>query len=193
LQSFTAVVTASDFVSLTWVTASETQAQGFNIYRGETNNVNEASRININIIEATNTSQTHTYNYVDDEGLTVGNTYYYWLQSVDLTGYSVFSNGINVTITGGGTPDLPELSILSNAYPNPFRAGGSTNINVEIKEGETGTVTVYNLLGQIVKTYNVTQGQHSLTWNANGCASGIYFYKLSTPTTNSTKKLVIVN
>jgi hypothetical protein len=71
--------------------------------------------------------------------------------------------------------------------------GASTSIDVNIKAGETGTVTVYNILGQAVKTFKVNQGSHKLNWNAKGCASGIYFYKLSTPTYNATKKLVIVN
>jgi hypothetical protein len=193
LSGFDAAVTASNFVSLTWVTESETEAMGFNIYRSENANVSDSYKINNSIIPATNTSQQHTYNVVDSENLIVGNTYYYWLESVDLTGYSVMNGPVNVTLTGGTTPPLPELSVMGNAYPNPFRVGDNTTISVDIKEGENGTVTVYNLLGQVVKTYRVTEGQHNLTWNAKGCASGIYFYKLSTPTVNSTKKLVIVN
>ncbi|NLO12449.1 MAG: T9SS type A sorting domain-containing protein, partial [Candidatus Cloacimonetes bacterium] len=40
-------------------------------------------------------------------------------------------------------------------------------------------------------------GQHKLNWNGrdsrgNSVGSGIYFYKLSTPSTNQTKKMVIV-
>jgi hypothetical protein len=193
LQSFNAVVTAANFVSLTWVTATETGVLGFNVYRSDNGNAADAYKVNNQIIAATNTSQTATYNLIDSENLSVGNTYYYWLQAVDMNGFTTMNGPVNVTINGTVVPPMPELSTMSNAYPNPFRVGQSTTISVDIKAGETGTVTVYNLLGQTVKTFKVNEGQHNLSWNANGCASGIYFYKLSTPTVNSTKKLVIVN
>jgi len=68
---------------------------------------------------------------------------------------------------------------------------------VAVKAGENGTVTIYNILGQAVKTFPVSEGFTKLNWNgrdtkANVCGSGIYFYKLSTPTMNQTKKMVIV-
>jgi len=48
-----------------------------------------------------------------------------------------------------------------------------------------------------VKAYNVTPGSHTITWNGtdsngNACSSGIYLYKLSTPSANATKKMVII-
>ena len=194
LSSFAATVTSEMFVNLKWVTESETNALGFNIYRSTVNNSAGATKVNLSVVPATNTSLQHTYNYVDDsEGLAPNNTYYYWLESVDLSDASDLHGPVNVTITGNVTPILPEISVLNNAYPNPFRMGETATIKVNIKAGETGTVTIYNLLGQAVKTYKVGEGSHTLTWNANGNASGIYFYKLSTPSTNVTKKLVIVN
>jgi hypothetical protein len=195
LSSFTATVTSQLFVNLQWVTQTETSALGYNIYRSNTNDEATASKVNLSVIPATNTSTQHTYTFVDDtEGLAVNNTYYYWLENVDFNGMADMHGPVNVTITGNVTPILPEISVLNNAYPNPFRFGGTANISVRIKANETGTVTIYNLLGQAVKTYEKLQpGEHNLTWNAKGCASGIYFYKLSTSSTNVTKKLVIVN
>jgi flagellar hook assembly protein FlgD len=86
---------------------------------------------------------------------------------------------------------------MDNAYPNPFRAGDGTTIKVDVKAGDTGTVTIYNILGQVVKTFPVNQGTNNLKWNArdskgNLCGNGIYFYKLSTNSLNQTKKMVIV-
>ena len=86
---------------------------------------------------------------------------------------------------------------MRNAYPNPFAANGSTNIEVNLKAGENGTVTIYNVLGQTVRTFSVSEGNHMINWNGrdskgNACGSGIYFYKLSTPSMNVTKKMVIV-
>ncbi len=101
------------------------------------------------------------------------------------------------TVEGEVPPVLPEYTTLRGAYPNPFRMNGSTNIEVNIKAGETGTVTIYNVLGQVIKTFKTTEGNNLLTWNGhdvngNACSSGIYFYKLSTPSVNKTLKMVIV-
>jgi flagellar hook assembly protein FlgD len=86
---------------------------------------------------------------------------------------------------------------MHNAYPNPFRAGSGTTIAVEVKKGDSGTVTIYNILGQVVKTFSLTEGTNNLNWNGrdskgNLCGNGIYFYKLSTNSLNQTKKMVIV-
>jgi len=191
LSSFTAVLTAEYFVNLTWVTESETQASGFNVYRSQDADYANAVRVNAALIPATNTSEQHTYNMLDTE-VSTDNTYYYWLENVDMGGGSNLHGPQSVTVTGNPTPVLPEISVLNNAYPNPFRSGANTNISVSIKAGETGTVTVYNILGQNVKTFKVSEGNQILKWDGKGCGSGIYFYKLSTPTVNATKKLVIV-
>jgi flagellar hook assembly protein FlgD len=85
---------------------------------------------------------------------------------------------------------------MRNSYPNPFRAGTSAIIEVGLKAGETGTVTIYNVHGQTVRSFAVSEGFHTLNWDgrdANGkaCASGIYFYRLTTPSVNQTRKLVM--
>jgi len=117
-------------------------------------------------------------------------TYYYWLEAVgynssDYYGYQ------SVLVENPAAPQLPEISSMSNAYPNPFRS--STKVDIEVKAGETANFTVYNMLGQAVYTRNVHEGQTTLEWNGldkNGrrCGSGIYFYKLSSPSTSQTKK-----
>jgi hypothetical protein len=191
LSSFSAVLTAEYFVNLTWVTESETQVNGFNVYRSEDATYANAVRVNASLIGATNTSEQHVYSLTDSE-VTTNTTYYYWLENVDMSGVSNLYGPQSVTVTGNPIPVLPEISMIRNAYPNPFRAGTTTNLEVSVKAGETGTVTVYNILGQAVKTFKVTEGNHKLTWDGKNCGSGIYFYKLSTPSTNSTKKLVIV-
>jgi hypothetical protein len=194
LSSFTAVLTSQYFINLTWVTESETQVSGFYIYRSEDNNFGNALCLNpANIVPATNTSQQQSYTMTDTEELLANQTYYYWLDSVDLGGSSSLHGPISATVTGQPIPELPEISMMSNAYPNPFRMGTSTSINVTIKAGEKGTVKIYNVRGQLVETFKVKAGVNKLTWNAKGCGSGIYLQKLSTPSVNNTKKLVIIN
>jgi hypothetical protein len=195
LSYFAATLTAQNFVKLTWVSQSETGLLGYRVYRSETSDQASAQNITPVMIPATNTSTTQTYNVVDQE-VAIGSTYYYWLESVDM-GHSTFFGPTSVLVEGEVPPVLPEYTTMRNAYPNPFRANGNTTIEVSVKAGETGSVTIYNVLGQVVKTYSVKEGLNNLNWNGrdskgNVCGSGIYFYKLSTPSMNMTKKMVIV-
>jgi len=195
LTSFTAVLTNEFYVQLTWISQTETNLSGYRVYRNEENNLNNAILITPTMIPATNTSQEHIYT-IEDREVENHTTYYYWLESVDFNN-SQFHGPVIVVVEGNVPPVMPEITTLKNAYPNPFRANNSTNIEVAIKAGETGTLTIYNIMGQVVKTYKVTEGIHTIQWNGrdsqgNICGSGIYFYKLTTPSLNQTKKMVIV-
>jgi len=194
LSYFAATLTAENFVNIAWTTQTETNMNGFNIYRNDSDNL--ASAIQIAYIPATNTSTTQNYKHIDRE-VENGNTYYYWLECVETNGQSTFNGSSPVYVDGPTTPELPNCTTMNNAYPNPFRAGEGTTIKVDVKAGDNGTVTIYNILGQVVKTFPVNQGSNNLTWNArdskgNLCGNGIYFYKLSTNSRNQTKKMVIV-
>ncbi len=192
LSSFSAILTAQNFVKLTWVTESETNMNGYNVYRNET--ADYAAATHIGYQASTNSSTQHVYSHTDNE-VETNNTYYYWLECVDFNGTSTLYGPQYVTVVGNDVPNLPNATALKNAYPNPFKT--STTIAVDVKEGENATVTIYNILGQAVMTYRVPAGSHNLNWNGrdskgNNCGSGIYFYKLSSPTMNQTKKMVIV-
>ncbi|NLO44665.1 MAG: T9SS type A sorting domain-containing protein, partial [Candidatus Cloacimonetes bacterium] len=70
-------------------------------------------------------------------------------------------------------------------------------VDIDVKAGEKANFTVYNMLGQAVYSKTLNEGQTIVEWNGldkNGkrCGSGIYFYKLSSPSTSQTKKMVIV-
>jgi len=195
LSYFAATLTAENFVNIAWTTQTETNMNGFNIYRND-GSENLAGAIQIAYIPATNTSTTQNYKHIDRE-VENGHTYYYWLECVEMNNHSTFNGPSPVYVDGPTPPVLPEYTTMQNAYPNPFRAGDGTTIKVDVKAGDTGTVTIYNILGQVVKTFPVTQGTNNLTWNArdskgNLCGNGIYFYKLSTNSLNQTKKMVIV-
>jgi len=197
LSSFSAVATAQMFVNLQWTTESETNNLGFNVFRSEDNNVANASQVNFGIIGGTNSTTTHNYNFVDSS-VDPNTQYYYWLQMVNLDGSSSFSNFVMVTTQSPNTPPpTPNTTVLKSAYPNPFGINATTNIAMDVKTGETATLTIYNVLGQTVKTYVRAAGSHLITWNGRdekgaACGSGIYFYKLTSASVNTTKKMVIV-
>ncbi len=198
-SSFAATLTAQNFVKLTWVTETETGVSGYNVYRSEDADQASAVKINGTLIDATNTSSTQTYNHVDN-AVSPETTYSYWLEVVEMDGTTSFHGPTTVYVETPASIVPSLVTTMGNAYPNPFKANSSTNIAYEVKAGETGTITIYNIIGQVVKTVPVkeTTAPATFTWNGrdskgNVCASGIYFYKMSTPSRNVTKKMVIVN
>lgn len=74
-----------------------------------------------------------------------------------------------------------KLPKVLDFYPNPFNPEISFNINTDnYKQGE---LTIYNALGQQVKTFNL-HGASRLTWNAvndfgNKVATGFYIVRLT--------------
>lgn len=196
LSSFTAIATQSNFVQLDWITQSETGVSGYFIYRNTSENL-EAATVVSPIIPAGNTSSAQSYRFTDSE-VTSG-TWYYWLQNVDLDGQSAFHGSINVTLTdNNGTPDVPHLTSLTGAYPNPFTP--VTTISFNLAKSEQVTLDIYNVKGAKVRTVVSGQlpgGSYSRTWNGtddNGVAlsSGIYFARMTAGEYTSTAKLVML-
>lgn len=195
LSSFSATLTANLFVKLTWVSQSETNMVGYRVYRNTSADFATAEMLDIPMIPATNTSSTQTYS-VTDNSVLANNTYYYWLESIDYSEPQFF--GPTSVFVESVTPPVTNHTMIVKSGPNPFKVGETYNIELNVKTGETGTVTIYNVIGQVVRTYSVTGGSNQIVkWDGkdsrgNTCGSGIYFYKLSTPTANQSKKIVVV-
>jgi len=87
----------------------------------------------------------------------------------------------------------PENFELKQNYPNPFNP--STVISWQLSVGNIVTLKVYDVLGREVATLVnqfQTAGDHSVTFNADGFASGLYFYKLDAGSFRSIKKMVLL-
>jgi hypothetical protein len=90
----------------------------------------------------------------------------------------------------------PLVQVLS-AYPNPFLSSEAVTIKAKLAANEKGSLTIYNLKGQMVKVFEISAKSPNLKWNGRDdknqtCAAGIYLYRLSTNGHNETKKLVIL-
>jgi hypothetical protein len=92
---------------------------------------------------------------------------------------------------------LPDGFALGQNYPNPFNA--TTHIPLSLPRRATASVTIYNLLGQVVRRWNQTfpSGSSEITWDgadAQGCtvASGVYFYRFAVEDHAQTKKLALI-
>ena len=87
----------------------------------------------------------------------------------------------------------PSSFELEENYPNPFNP--TTVIVYKLPAYTSVSLKVYDMLGREVKSLvNESQsaGSHSVTFNASGLASGIYFYRLQAGSYAATKKLLLL-
>jgi hypothetical protein len=129
------------------------------------------------------------------------NGYYEWtLQAVDAsyTGGPVASGTFNIGVTGIDSPAIPFSFRLEQNFPNPFNP--TTTIHYQMPEPGEVRLTVYNSLGQQVRTLvNTYQpaGRYAIQWdgrNQSGLqvASGTYFYEISTGTFSAIRKMMLL-
>ena len=91
---------------------------------------------------------------------------------------------------------LPEDFRLYQSYPNPF--SDETTIDFDVFQPGKASITIYNILGQKVKTLvedYFLQKHHITFWdgldeNGKRVAAGIYFYKLETAHFSTVKRMV---
>ncbi len=89
--------------------------------------------------------------------------------------------------------EIPSDFTLEQNYPNPFNP--STTIQFSIPEQSLVTLEVFNTLGEKVTTLvseELTAGSYKYDWNADNLASGIYLYKLQTPTFTESRKMALL-
>jgi hypothetical protein len=85
-----------------------------------------------------------------------------------------------------------EFSVQQN-YPNPFNP--TTKISFGLPATGNVDLRVYDMLGRevaVLATGTQLAGFHTVTFNAAGLSSGIYFYRLTTATFSETKKMLLV-
>jgi len=199
LTSFTATISIYGTVRVTWVTLSETNLQGYYLYRGLGGKLEDAEKIP-SLINATNTSSQHNYEYTDAEIYQSG-TYYYWLYSMEINGSGTYHGPVSVYVTldgGQGTPDIPLATGLKSIYPNPFNP--SATIAYELKSPAAVKIDVFNARGQLVSSMereHSTAGTYN--WLFDGTdhsgrelSSGVYQVIMRSGKEVSVRKMVLM-
>jgi uncharacterized repeat protein (TIGR02543 family) len=108
-----------------------------------------------------------------------------------------------VPLAGNYTNQEPISYTLYQNYPNPFNP--TTNIQFDLAEDAIVTLKIYNVLGQEVATLmnreEMNGGRQEVQFNANGLASGVYFYRIvaeetgyegTTMSYQSVKKMILL-
>ena len=82
---------------------------------------------------------------------------------------------------------------LEKNYPNPFNP--TTTIEYSIGIAGPAKLMIYDILGrEVVSLVNEYKqvGRHKVMWNASTMSSGVYFYRLETPTFTKTQKMILM-
>jgi hypothetical protein len=109
-----------------------------------------------------------------------------------------FNLGSFATSAGEDQPMVPNAYVLEQNYPNPFNP--TTQILFSLPNSERVTLTVYNLIGQKVATLvdgPMSAGSHLVKWSGRDShglqlPSGIYFYRLQSPSFTAARKMLML-
>jgi hypothetical protein len=93
---------------------------------------------------------------------------------------------------------LPEKFALKQNYPNPFNP--TTNISFDLAKAGQVKLTVFNTLGQKIRTLvdkQMSAGRYEIQWDGTNnvgakVASGIYLYRIEADNFVTTKKMMLM-
>jgi len=207
LSSFTAEC-VNDIAVLHWTTQSERDNIGWNIFRSSKNNDNfvNAAQINNEMIAGYgSTSEPHYYIYEDEiENTEVGDTYYYWLESIDYSGISqVYNRVAQITIPDPSVnPPQIELPVVYDFKNVPNPVSTSSQFQFALDTSALVSVSIYNVRGELVRMLPsiLTNEDETATiyWNGKDnsgkeLSPGVYFYNLIVNgKIAETKKLILM-
>lgn len=111
-------------------------------------------------------------------------------------GYDIYGNIFDlssITSVKQISSEIPESFYLYQNYPNPFNP--TTRIVFSVKENSLVEIKIYDILGNEVATLvneEKSSGRYEVEFNANGLASGFYFYRINAGGFTQTRKMVLL-
>ncbi|MCD4828148.1 MAG: T9SS type A sorting domain-containing protein [Candidatus Cloacimonetes bacterium] len=126
----------------------------------------------------------------------IGNEDYWDIDGTTNSGYPFLSDA-GVGIGDEEAVPAPTSAItLHPAFPNPFNP--TTTIRFSVAKRQSATLQIFNLRGQLVKSYAVfAAGEHEVVWDGadnsgRGVGSGVYLYRLQSAGTQQVRKMVLL-
>lgn len=86
----------------------------------------------------------------------------------------------------GNLPGEMNLSVW------PVPTNGAVNASFNLPQGQTGHLTILNIMGQVIETQQLGSQNGVLNWSPQVSTSGIYLIQLKTETQSLYKKAIIV-
>ena len=190
-----AALSGQGCIELDWITGTEIENAGFNLFRAMSEE-GEQTKLNEGLIPSKVEIEGATYSFKDND-VTAGETYYYWLESVDLGGGTTRHPPVVVTKEDDDA-SVPAVFALGQNYPNPFNP--TTEIRYDLPSGSRVKLEIYNVLGARVATLvdeHQKAGSKIASWDGrdvNGApvSSGVYFYKLQAGSYTEIRKMILL-
>lgn len=132
--------------------------------------------------------------------LNPGDEVNYFFSTLDLAmnPNAINSDTLSVIFTSQGESENIVRSFrLSQNFPNPFNPSTSIGYELQSTNSELAKLTIFNILGEKVKEFNLTNSKGTVVWNGtdnfgNQVSSGIYFYKLNSANQSQTRKMLLL-
>jgi len=120
------------------------------------------------------------------------------VDTVDVTGDNRVIHVNRYDYLSTESEGVPTEFALHENYPNPFNP--TTTLRFDLPEVSNLTLTIYNMLGQKIRTYDMQStpaGHHALKWNATNdygdpVGAGVYLYQLQSKDFVKTRKMVLL-
>ena len=134
--------------------------------------------------------------------LTLGQAYRFQVRAVNGAGggqASAVSDAVVVAAASKPTTTQPPHRLAVQALPNPFNP--RTTLRLALPTPETVSLSIYNLSGQRVRVLlnaeSLPAGSHTVAWDSRDdhgapVASGLYLYRLRTPTQVVVGKMALI-
>ncbi len=139
----------------------------------------------------------HDYRFTDKMA-EAGQTYFYFIEDIDIEGKRERSNIISITFK----PQIPlptHFKLYQN-FPNPFNP--ETFLPFQLPKDTDVTIEIYNLNGKLVRILSLgmlpagyyDERANAAYWDGRTntgekCASGIYFYRLKIRDCSAVKRM----
>ncbi len=159
-----AIAMDNSYIRLDWVTASETDNDGFEVERS-TNGVDFEK---IGFVKGQNNSSAETQYVFDDRNASPNAVYYYRLKQIDNDGDYDMTTIVSAMLLS------QQGFVLEELKPNP--ASGHVVVNAVAAVVQTADVNVSDMLGRVVlsQPWELSPGLNGTQLDISGLASGTY-------------------
>jgi len=130
-----------------------------------------------------------------DSTATPGGVYDYWVGLTEADGTVTISGSARVTLLSG----VPAVFALAPSRPNPFERRTSIAFDVPASGGRV-SLQVFDLTGRRIRNLvdeHFAAGRFAVTWDGvdeqgRRVAPGVYFYRMTAPGYQETRRLIVV-